>query len=107
MFLLGLFTVLGTSPGSLLFEGLVNTISPMVQAAAVLLVLIFVYFLYDQVYEPLDRMFKAYRWGGMLAMVSLGLAFVGGLTILVDARGMVLFLLSLGLWKLTVRLSYR
>jgi len=107
MFLFGLFLVLGTSPGSLFFDSVLSLVSPYVQAAFLIALVLVVYLLYDQVYVPLQQLSKAFRWGGVLAALSLTMAFLGGIYLLVDERGAVFFLLSLLLWKLTVRLSYR
>ncbi|OPX59332.1 MAG: hypothetical protein A4E29_01280 [Methanomassiliicoccales archaeon PtaB.Bin134] len=102
MFLLGLFTVLGVSPSSLIFDELVNAMSPLLQAAILVLLIVAVYLIYDQVVVPLRQMYKAYRWGGIMAATSLCLAFLGGYYLLVDELGMVLLIISLALWKLTV-----
>lgn len=102
MFLLGLFTVLGVSPSSLIFDELVNAMSPLLQAAILVLLIVAVYLIYDQVVVPLRQMYKAYRWGGIMAIASLCLAFLGGYYLLVDELGMVLLIISLALWKLTV-----
>ena len=67
MFLLGLFTVLGVSPSSLIFDELVNAMSPLLQAAILVLLIVAVYLIYDQVVVPLRQMYKAYRWGGIMA----------------------------------------
>jgi hypothetical protein len=107
MFLFGLFLVLGTSPGALFFDSVLSLVSPYVQAAFLLALVLIVYLLYDQVYVPLQQLSKAFRWGGVLAAISLTMAFLGGIYLLVDEKGAVFFLLSLMLWKLTVRLSYR
>jgi len=107
MFLFGLFLVLGTSPGSLFFDSVLSLVSPYVQAAFLLALVLVVYLLYDQVYVPLQQIGRAYRWGGVLAMVSLVLAFLGGIFLLVDEKGAVFLLVSILLWKATVQLSYR
>ena len=106
MFIFGLFMVLGASPGSVIFDDIVNAISPYVQAAFIIGLIVAVYLLYDQVYVPLQHIYKAYRWGGALAIVSLILAFLGGCYLLVDQRGMLFFIISLALWKISVHLSY-
>lgn len=106
MFIFGLFMVLGASPGSLLFDDLVNAISPYVQVAFLIALIIAVYLLYDQVYVPLQHIYRAYRWGGVMAIVSLLFAFLGGYYLLVDQRGMLFFLISLVLWKISVHFSY-
>ncbi len=107
MFLFGLFLVLGTSPGSLFFDSVLSLVSPYVQAAFLIALVLVVYLLYDQVFVPLQQLSKAFRWGGVLAAVSLVMAFLGGLYLLVDEKGAVFLLVSLLLWKLTVQLSYR
>ena len=107
MFLFGLFLVLGASPGSLFFDSVLSLVSPYVQAAFLLALVLIVYLLYDQVYVPLQQIGKAYRWGGVLAIVSLVMAFFGGIYLLVDGTGAVLLLASMLMWKLTVHLSYR
>mgnify|MGYP001578477398 FL=1 len=107
MFLLGLFLVLGTSPGSLIFDSVVSLVSPYLQAAFILILVLTIYILYDQVIVPLQQLMRAMRWGGVLAIVSLILAFLGGYYLLVSQMGVLLFLISLMLWKLTVYLSYK
>jgi len=107
MFLFGLFLVLGTSPGSLIFDSVLSLVSPYVQAAFLIALVLVIYLLYDQVYVPLQQLSSAFRWGGILAAVSLALAFLGGVFLLVDGKGVIFLLLSLLLWKLTVHLSYR
>lgn len=107
MFLLGLFLVLGTSPGSLIFDGVVSLVSPYLQAAFILVLVLTIYILYDQVIVPLQQLMRAMRWGGVLAIVSLMLAFLGGFYLLVSEMGVLFFLISLLLWKLTVYLSYK
>lgn len=107
LFLFGLFLVLGTSPGSLFFDSVLSLVSPYVQAAFLLVLVLVVYLLYDQVYVPMQQLYQAFRWGGALAIVSLILAFLGGCYLLVDEKGVVFFLSSLMLWKLTVYLTYR
>ncbi|MHC1709358.1 MAG: hypothetical protein AB9819_03000 [Methanomassiliicoccales archaeon] len=107
MFLFGLFLMLGTSPGSLFFDSVLSLVSPFVQAAFLIALVLVVYLLYDQVYVPLQELNRAFRWGGLLAAVSLVLAFLGGIFLLVDGKGAVFLLVSLLLWKLTVQLSYR
>jgi hypothetical protein len=107
LFLFGLFLVLGTSPGSLFFDSVISLVSPYVQAAFLLVLVLVVYLLYDQVYVPLQQLFQAFRWGGSLAIVSLIFAFLGGCYLLVDEKGILFFLVSLILWKLTVYLAYR
>ncbi|OPX59198.1 MAG: hypothetical protein A4E30_01344 [Methanomassiliicoccales archaeon PtaB.Bin215] len=107
MFLFGLFLVLGTSPGSLFFDSVFSLVSPYVQAAFLLFLVLVIYLLYDQVYVPFQQIKKAFRWGGVLAIVSLVLAFLGGVFLLVDQKGVVFLLVSLLMWKLTVQLSYR
>jgi ABC-type multidrug transport system permease subunit len=107
MFLFGLFLMLGTSPGSVFFDSVFSLVSPYVQAAFLLALVLVVYLLYDQVYVPLQQLNKAFRWGGVLAMVSLVLAFLGGIYLLVDEKGVAFLLMALLLWKLTVQLSYR
>ena len=107
MFLLGLFTVLGVSPGSLIFNEVVNAISPLLQVAMIVLIIVAVYFIYDQVVVPLRQMCRAYRWGGVMAIASLCLAFVGGYYLLVDELGVMLLIAALALWKLTVHLYTR
>jgi hypothetical protein len=107
MFLFGLFLVLGTSPGSLIFDNAFSFVSPYLQAAFILVLILAIYILYDQVIVPLQQMIHAFRWGGVLAIVSLILAFLGGFYLLVSELGIVFFLISLLLWKLTVYLSYK
>jgi len=106
MFLFGLFLVLGTSPGSLVFDSFVKFVSPYLQVAFLLVLIVAVYLLYDQVYVPLQQMFRAMKWGGGLALMSLTLAFLGGYFLLVSEAGVLFLLFSLALWKLTVYLSY-
>ena len=107
MFLFGLFLVLGVSPGSLIFDNVVSYISPYVQVAVLLFLALTVYLLYDQVLIPLQQLMHAFRWGGALAIISLVLAFLGGYYLLVSERGVLFFLISVLLWKLTVYLSYK
>lgn len=107
MFLFGLFLVLGTSPGSLFFDSVISLVSPYVQAAFIIALVLVIYLLYDQVYVPLQQLSGAFRWGGVLAAVSLVVAFLGGIYLLVDEKGAIFLLVSLLLWKLTVQLSYR
>ncbi len=59
-------------------------------------------YLYDRVVVPLRQMCKAYRWGGIMAIASLCLAFLGILSAGGPELGMVLLIISLALWKLTV-----
>jgi len=106
MFLFGLFLVLGTSPGSLFFDSVLSFVSPYVQAVFLIALVLIIYLLYDQVYLPLQQLNKAFRWGGVLAAVSLVMAFLGGVYLLVDEKGAVFLLASLLLWKVTVLLSY-
>ena len=107
MFLFGLFLVLGTSPGSLFFDSVLSFVSPYVQAVFLIALVLIIYLLYDQVYLPLQQLNKAFRWGGVLAAVSLVMAFLGGVYLLVDEKGAVFLLASLLLWKVTVQLSHR
>ncbi|MCG7844858.1 MAG: hypothetical protein MIO90_05450 [Methanomassiliicoccales archaeon] len=107
MFLFGLFLVLGASPGSLIFDSALSFVSPYLQVAFILVLILAIYILYDQVIVPLQQLIHAFRWGGVLAIVSLVLAFLGGFYLLVSEMGIVFFLISLLLWKLTVYLSYK
>jgi len=107
MFLFGLFLVLGTSPGSLVFDSFVRFVSPYLQVAFLMVLVVTFYLLYDQVYVPLQQLFRVMRWGGGLALVSLVLAFLGGYFLLVSEIGVLFLLVSLALWKVTVYLSYR
>ena len=107
MFLFGLFLVLGISPGSLIFDSVLSLVSPYVQAAFLLALALAIYLLYDQVYVPLQQLSRAFRWGGVMAAVSLTMAFLGGVFLLVDGKGAIFLLLSLVSWKLAVHLSYR
>ena|GEM_PF-5424385 len=106
MFLFGSFLVLGTSPGSLFFDSVLSFVSPYVQAVFLIALVLIIYLLYDQVYLPLQQLNKAFRWGGVLAAVSLVMAFLDGVYLLVDEKGAVFLLASLLLWKVTVLLSY-
>jgi len=107
MFLFGLFLVLGTSPGSLIFDSVLSLVSPYVQAAFLLALALVSYLLYDQVYVPLQQLSRAFRWGGFMAAISLTMAFLGGVFLLVDGKGAVFLLLSLLSWKRAGHLSYR
>lgn len=107
MFLFGLFMVLGTSPGSLFFDSVMSFVSPYLQAAFLIALILIVYLLYDQIYVPLQQLNRSFRWGGILAAVSLVMAFLGGIFLLVDEKGVIFLTLALLSWKLTVYLSYR
>jgi hypothetical protein len=103
MFLIGLFTVIGLSPGALVFDMVVGTISPYVQYAFLIALLIFIYFVYDSIVTPLRHLFGAYRTCGIIGLVSLVLAFLGGLFIFVEITGMMYLIISMILWKVATR----
>jgi len=103
MFLIGLFTVIGLSPGALIFDAVVGTISPYVQYAFLIALAIFIYFVYDSIVTPLRHLFGAYRTCGVIGLVSLVLAFLGGLFIFVEITGMLYLIISMILWKVATR----
>jgi amino acid transporter len=105
MFLIGLFTVIGLSPGALVFDLAVDTISPYVQYAFLIVLIVFIYFVYDSIVTPLKHLFRAYRTIGILGLVSLILAFLGGLFLFVEVTGIVYLVVSMAIWKVATRFS--
>jgi len=105
MFLIGLFTVIGLSPGSMVFDLAVETISPYVQYAFLIALAVFIYFVFDAIVTPLKHLFGAYRTCGILGLVSLILAFLGGLFLFVEVNGMIYLIISIAIWKVATRFS--
>jgi hypothetical protein len=103
MFLFGLFITIGFSPGSLIFDTAIDVLSPYITFAALLVLIVLLYVIYDSVYSPLSHLFKGYRTGGVLGIVALVLALVAGLNIFVHYSGVVMLILSMITWKLAVR----
>ncbi|MDD1746726.1 MAG: hypothetical protein LUQ16_03085, partial [Methanomassiliicoccales archaeon] len=103
MFLIGLFTVIGLSPGALVFDRAVDTISPYVQYAFLIVLVVFIYFVYDSIVTPLKHLFGAYRTCGILGLVSLVLAFLGGLFLFVQVTGIIYLIISMAIWKVATR----
>jgi hypothetical protein len=104
MFLFGLFMVLGISPGSLIFDTVVGSLTPYVQYAALIGLLVMLYLLYGNVLSPLIRMFHAYRTCGILGVIALVLAFLGGIYIFIEWHGLAYLIASMVLWKISTKL---
>ncbi|HSV42569.1 MAG TPA: hypothetical protein VLH13_04075 [Methanomassiliicoccales archaeon] len=103
MFLLGLFFVLGFSPGSIMFEVAVEAMGQYLQYAAYLALIIMAYFVYDNVYCPLRQISNAYRSGQVLGILAMVFAFLAGALVFVDWNGLLLLAISIVLWKVAVR----
>jgi hypothetical protein len=105
MFLIGLFMVIGLSPGSMVFDLAVETISPYVQYAFLIALAVFIYFVYDSIVTPLKHLFGAYRTCGILGLVALVLAFLGGIFLFVEVTGIIYLVISMAIWKVATRFS--
>ena len=103
MFLFGLFLTLGFSPQSIIFQVIVDEITPYVSYAAIIVLVVLAYFVYDSIYSPLRDLFHGFKGNGVIGLIALVLALLGGIYILVNAGGIVLLLMSIVFWKVSVR----
>lgn len=104
MFLFGLFLTLGFSPQSVIFQAFVDEMSRYISYAAIIMLVVLAYFVYDSIYSPLRDLFHGLKGNGVLGVIALLLALVGGIYILVNISGIVLLLMAIGFWKVSVRI---
>ena len=81
MFTFGLFGTLGFSPGGVLFNIFVNETEKYVQYAAIIALLILVWFMHDSIITPIKTMWRGYRVCGGLGIIGMLFAFLSGFTI--------------------------
>jgi hypothetical protein len=105
LFLLGVFTSIGLSPSSIVFQTAMTMLEPYIQYAALVAALIVLFFLWDGVISPVIALFKAFKAGGIIGIFGACLAYLGGLYFLVSGRGMILTLCSVVVWKMALVIS--
>lgn len=103
MFLFGLFLTLGFSPQSVIFQTLIDLISPFISYAALIALLVLAYFVYDSIYSPVRDLFRGLKANGVIGLMALILALFGGMYFLVNLGGFIVLLLSIVFWKAAVR----
>jgi hypothetical protein len=103
MFTFGLFGTLGFSPGGVLFNTFVNETEKYVQYAAIVMLLIIVWFMHDSILTPIRQMWRGYRVCGGLGIVGMLLAFISGFTIIGHLQsGLILLAVGLGIWFVAI-----
>lgn len=97
-FVWGALTFIGISPFQMLFETTVLEISPYIQFASIVILLLVVYFTYGPIVEGLHRARKAYRVCGFLGVVAILVAILAGFFVYVDQRAVLAQLVAVVLW---------
>jgi hypothetical protein len=102
LFLLGVFTAIGLSPSSIIFQTAVSMLEPYIQYAALVAAVIVLFFIWDSIISPILSLFKAFKAGGIVGIFGACLAYLGGLLFLVNSRGIILTVASIVVWKIAL-----
>ena len=103
MFTFGLFGTLGFSPGGVLFNTFVNETEKYVQYAAIIALLIIVWFMHDQIITPIKTMWRGYRICGGLGIIGMLLAFLSGFVIVTHLQsGLILIGAAFAAWFIAI-----
>lgn len=97
-FVWGALTFIGIQPAQMIFNTTVMEISPYIQFASLVILLLVVYFTYDPVIEGLQRARKAYRICGFLGVLAILLAILSGFFVYVDQRAVLVQLVAVVMW---------
>ena len=103
MFTFGLFGTLGFSPGGVLFNTFVNETEKYVQYAAIIALLLIVWFMHDQIITPIKTMWRGYRICGGLGIIGMLFAFLAGFFIVTRLEpGLILLGAAFGAWFIAI-----
>ena len=103
MFTFGLFGTLGFSPGGVLFNTFVNETEKYVQYAAIIALLIIVWFMHDSIITPIKTMWRGYRVCGGLGIIGMLFAFLSGFTIVTHLQsGLILLGAAFAAWFIAI-----
>jgi hypothetical protein len=102
LFLLGIFTAIGLSPSSVIFDTAVMMLTPYIQYAALIAALIVLFFIWDSIISPILSLFKAFKSGGIIGIFAACLAYLGGIFFLVNSRGILFTIASIVVWKIAL-----
>jgi hypothetical protein len=103
IFTFGLFSTLGFSPGGVLFNIFVNETEKYVQYAAIIALLILVWFMHDSIITPLKTMWRGYRVCGGLGIIAMLFAFLSGFTIIYHLQsGLILLGAGFATWFIAI-----
>ncbi|OPY31120.1 MAG: hypothetical protein A4E32_02105 [Methanomassiliicoccales archaeon PtaU1.Bin124] len=103
MFLFGLFLTIGFSPQSLIFQFAVDQITPFITYAAIIVLIVLLYFVYDSIYSPLRDLNQGLKANGTIGLIALVMATVGGIYALVNVGGIILLIMAVVFWKVSLR----
>jgi hypothetical protein len=92
MFTFGIFCTLGFRPGGVLFNTLVNETEKYVQYAAIIALLIMVWYMHDYIITPIRTMWNGYRVCGGLGIIGMLFAFLSGFTIITNLQPALILL---------------
>ncbi len=103
MFTFGLFGTLGFSPGGVLFNTFINETEKYVQYAAIVMLLIIVWFMHDSIITPIKTMWRGYRVCGGLGIIGMLFAFLAGFFIVSHLEsGLILLGAGLAVWFVAI-----
>ena len=103
MFTMGLFASLGFSPGGTLFNVFVNEVDKYVQYAAIIALLVLVWFLRDTIIMPIRTMWHGYRVCGGLGIFGMLFGFLAGFTVVSHLQyGLVFLGIAFLLWVIAI-----
>jgi hypothetical protein len=103
MFTFGLFGTLGFSPGGVLFNTFVNETEQYVQYAAIIALLLIVWFMHDSIITPIKTMWRGYRVCGGLGIIGMLFAFLSGFTIVTHLESaLILLAAAFGIWFIAI-----
>jgi len=103
VFLFGLFITIGFDPGAMIFDIALDVAKQYISAAAVIVLIVLLYFVYNSIYSPISQLKKGYRAGGIIGIIALVLAFIAGLNVFVHYSGIIMLILAIMTWKIAVR----
>jgi hypothetical protein len=103
MFSMGLFSFLGFSPGGTLFNVFVTELEKYVQYAAIIALLVLVWFLRDSIITPLRAMWRGYRVCGGIGIIAMLVGFMSGYTLISHLQsGLILLGIAFLLWFVAI-----
>jgi hypothetical protein len=103
MFTFGLFGTLGFSPGGVLFNTFVNETEKYVQYAAIIALLVIVWFMHDSIITPIKTMWRGYRVCGGLGIIGMLFAFLSGFVIVHHLQpGLILIGAAFAAWFIAI-----
>ena len=103
MFLFGLFLTLGFSPGSIIFQVIIDEISPFISFAAIIALIVMLYFVYDSIISPLSDLRHGFKANGVIGLIALVMAMFAGIYFLINIGGVVLLIMAAAFWKVSVK----